>query len=68
MVAVKDVVFLVLYTSTWMVFLPLVVAGGIALFAYALVAELGDHLFSGECNGASDASAREIAALICSRG
>jgi hypothetical protein len=52
----------------WFVLLPLlVIAGGVALFAYAIFAELG-ALLMGDSNSVEPTVAREIARRMCGYG
>jgi hypothetical protein len=51
----------------WFVLLPaLVIGGGIALFAYAIFAELGAFLTGSPARTLDTAAAREIARQMCS--
>jgi hypothetical protein len=64
---VKDLIFVVGCTLASVVMLPLLFAGGVALFGYALLEEVNDLLVGRDGSSPDSSSAREIAALICSR-
>jgi hypothetical protein len=64
---VKGLLFLMGCILTWLVVLPLLFAGGVALFGYAVLAEVNELLIGRDGSSPDNPSAREIAALICSR-
>jgi hypothetical protein len=64
---VKDLIFVVGCTLAWVVVLPLLFAGGVALFGYAVLEEVNELLVGRDGSSPDNSSAREIAALICSR-
>lgn len=62
----SNLVFWMACAVAWFVLLPvLVVGGGIALFLYALLAELREVLFGNEKKPPDLSAAREIARDIC---
>jgi hypothetical protein len=67
--SLKAVLFSLGCVIAWFVILPsLVIGGGIALFAYAIIAELGASL-TGSPPGTLDTTvAREIARTMCGGG
>lgn len=64
---VKDSIVVVGCTLVWVVMLPLLFAGGVALFGYAVLTEVNELLVGRDGSSPDNSSAREIAALICSR-
>jgi hypothetical protein len=64
---VKGIVFAIGCALTWLVLLPLLFGGVIALFGYAVLEELTELLIGRDGTSPDNSTAREIAALICSR-
>jgi hypothetical protein len=63
--SVKHVLFFLGCAVSWLIALPIfVIGGGIALFTYAVLAELGDFV-RGNSGEAEDIDARERARLMC---
>ncbi len=62
----KQVIFYIVCALTWLLLLPVCLAGGaIALLSYALVSELGELFAGGTRNAVDSSTAREIARRVC---
>jgi hypothetical protein len=65
--AIRHFLYISACASMWAVILPVLLIGGLALFAFALLTELGELLVHGEPDSVNSSGARELAMLICSR-
>ena len=64
--SLKTILFTLGYLVAWFVLLPvLLIAGGTALFAYAIFAELGAFLAGHPSDTLDPSAAREIARRMC---
>jgi len=63
---IKHIVFYLGCATTWLVLLPvLVILGGIALTAYAVLSEMGEVFGRGADRSPDNPTAREIARRMC---
>jgi hypothetical protein len=61
----KDVRFYLVCAATWIILLPLVVGGAIALLGYAVFSELKENILGRTAKTLDRTAAREMARRMC---